>query len=422
MSYTGYVIKSKIFVEDVQNALGTNDDDLKTLCQKQSLIKKWAKFRPIEPVTSQYVKHLTSTQRSQVNYGINNIPAWYNGETLFNMTQFWLGRDTSTTANRPTDFKTTLPNEWWAMELPTTAFRLTDFVDDADGEPTVRGYYSNAEPPIGEIDEVAVEASSGRVTVKYKMGIGGVSDGLTITYSDLQVMNSRQYYNMYFGVVMRIDVSGTVHYYLATQDNTVGQISDSGSTLWSMGATVRFKIGSGSGNLATVAQSGASFQVFPVICGGNHYYGSNDITPVSPNISETFIALMPSETITVSVLAVQAYIDTFAAWKNTSQSTRLVYYAYSLTCSDVSVNHYFIMELQLRDDADNAINTVNQSVTITAGGSYVYSGSIDAGSSFSGATKLYMRVYVDPTLDPDVAFKKENTMTVPVSLEPSPYA
>lgn len=420
MSYTGNVIKAPVSIHDVQQALGNSSGDLATLCTATA-IKQWAKFRPLEPQTAQYVQQLTSTMRSRVNYGISNIPIWYSNRTVVHVAYGWLAWY-STGNYLPNDYSAVPATGWWDKQLPSTAYRLTDFVDDSDGTPTEKGYFTGAEPPIGTIDSIGIESSTSKVTVIYKMSTAGVTAGLAITYSDLSVMVNRGFKNMYFGIMIVVGTSSDNEIFLATQDNTVGEIDGTTGTLWSMGAHARFLIGTASSKLYTAAMNSQSFKIFPVITTKKNYVENSVITPISrTETGQTYIALMPAETVTVTAIAVQALIDIFAAWKNTSTSTRLIYYSYSLSCTDVSVAHYFIVYMELRDSGGNVINTLTQNVTISAGGTATASASIDAGSSFSGATSLYMRVYVNTQLDHST-ITRESTATTPVTSTPSPYA
>lgn len=421
MAYNSGIIFGKPSIADVQQALSDGHDRVNDLCRSAN-IRTWAKYRPIEPLTANRVTQITDGERAQVNYGIKNIPVWSGGKTIANVVNFWMGINTGT-ANRPDGYESSLPQEgWWDKSLPTTAFRLTDFVSSVN--PDGKGYFCYANPPIGYVDEVGTE-SSGLVTVIYKMNYEGVSAGLTITYSDLRTMRNISYQNLYFGIII---YAGTT-IYLATQDNPVGDMSTDVSTLWSMGAVVRFKIGDTSGDLKTCVQNGTSFQVFPVLTSAKNYVENSVITAIGNNTSGTFVALQEAETVTASITYVQAIILNFTAWRDPSDTSatarRRVHFSFGLKNSDTGTAHYFTVTLTVKDANGNVLNTKSTQTAgypIAANGtvssSVIFSEDyIEAGQYYTGATVV--EIVVSPAAGDTAAFKKTTSSVTEILPEQS---
>ena len=404
MPYQSNIISAAVSVYDVQRAIGVGSGDVATLCTSEN-IKQWARYRPIDyPNRSQQI---SEAQRASKNYGIGNIPVWKSGKTIGNMVNFWTGLDTSST-NYPSGYdSSTLPAEWWTKVLPaTTSFkRLTDFVCTED---TTKGYFSQAEPPIGSIDQLGND-SRGNATVVYRMGLNGVTAGLTITYSDLGTMSDNDFQNLYFGVVIK--TANTI--YLATQDNTVGTIDGAGSTLWSMGASIHFKLPT-SGELYTAALNSTPVKVFPVLTSVKRYYGTEaTIASISANTTGTFIALQEPEEVAFTITQTQGIITNFFAWKDTTQSTRLIYFSFELACTEATVTHYFKSDLELLDGNGNIIGTTQvSSTTVGAGQQVSVSGSIDT-QYYSAASAVHLTV--NPTTTDTSQYKKQAEATAIVS-------
>lgn len=414
------IITAPVSIYDVQRAIGSSHVDLKTLATRTT-IKKWARFRPIEyqPSGANYYRGpLTESQRATVNYGIGNIPVWRSGKTISNVVNFWLGLNTGT-VNRPNDYEASLPTSWWTMVLPSTVARLTDFV--STDNPTVKGYYNGAEPPIGQIASPSIVISAnGNATIAYPMGLAGATAGLTITYSDLSVMASHSYAEMYFGVV--IVIGNTI--YLATQSNNVGPQPSSSqaaveNTLWSMGASVHIKVGKTSGDIVT-AQSA---KIFPVICASPMPWESTVISPVSASRQDTYIALQDSVTASVSIVYAGARIESFLAWKNVSQSNRLIYYSWTIKNDETDVTRSVDVKIEMLNSSGTVIGTSTTRTVTLQPGSMQYNGSIDAQSGgtdvYGLVTQLRITTSLNATLDQAV-FKRSYNMLAAISDGPTP--
>lgn len=406
MSYNGGIITSAVSIYDVQRALGTNECDLGSLCRHAN-IKTWAKFRPIEykPSTSVVLGVLTDAQRASVNYGINNIPIWSGGKTVVNVANYWVNG--TTTGNNLPDGYSSPPREgWWVASLPTTAYRLTDFV--SGDTPTTRGYFIRADAPIGKLDQCGTEnSSSSLVTVMYNMNLDGISSGLTIWYGDLSVMNNVQFKNMYFGIIMVVGSS----VYLATQNNTVGDLDVSTSTLWSMGATVRFRFNSSSGAIYNAAVNGTTFKVFPVISSVPNYVGSSAIS--TSNAAGTFIALQPAEDASIQILFVQGIITSLRAWKTSGQAYTCDFY---LSVNDDSTTHYCKITVYFRDKNNTVLATwTNSSQQVTAGASV----HITCQQTTTGAKASNVYVVIEKSTTDTSPFWYSNNATAVVEAGPN---
>ena len=429
MSYTSGQIKAPVSIYDVQQALVTSLTDLKTLCYQKNKIKKWARYRPIEFKIgiNNYFDILTEAQRASVNYGIGDIPVWRSGKTLGNVINFWLGDDTTMT-NRPNDYETgVLPVEWWSMILPTSVARLTDFV--CGETPTTKGYYKDAEPPIGQIVSPAIViASNGGCTIQYPMGLAGATAGLTITYSDLSVLTSHSYEDMSFGVVI---VAGN-DAYLITQENKVGPGPSSSQaiendTLWSLGAVVHFSVDDLSICGDIITENNA--MIFPVICANSEYPGydpvsgdPNYITPISKNRQDTYITLLDAVQAPITILYAEGLVTNFGAYKDSAVSTRLIYYSWTIQNPEADIQHTYLVEIMMLDAYGNQLGSTQQrNVTINGGSSEYYDGNIDAkpGGDNYYDTVYALRIVVTVSASLDQAkFKRTNTDAAVVGSSP----
>lgn len=405
MSYSGGVIFGNVEIADVQRALGDGHQWGNDLCRSDN-IAMWAKFRPVECKTADgrpIVKPLTAADRQRVNYGIGSIPIW-NNKTLANVVASWVDGST-VSGNLPNGYDTPPRGGWWERILPTSVCRLTDF----------NLYFAGAKPPIGSIDFAGAE-SNGNVTINYNMSKEGVTAGIALTYSDLTALNNISFQNLYFGVII---VCGST-YYIATQDNTVGAIDGAGTTLWSMGAVVHFKVDSTSGDLSTYITNKTPFKVFPILTATKYYYGSTAISPKSGNTSmANTVALQEYETVTVGIDYTQPIILTISAYKNLPVSNQYVYYTFLLGCTEKTVQHYIAYKLYFLDDSGNILAQTTGSATVAAGGTVTVNSNFNVGQQFSGATQL--KVFCEPSSTDTSAFKKSTEQTVPIQPSPSPY-
>lgn len=383
-----------VSVADVQSVLGTNKCYENELCTHQN-INVWAKYKPV--VVGQ-IASVSDQQRANVNYGIVNIPKW----SLFaNMVNFW-------TAFQPhrssyDDIEQWAPDcgvkpAYWDCQLPTggknAPFRISDFSSKDYAE---RGYYAYAVPPVGPLDVAMV--SNGLVTINYKMGVDGVTAGLTVTLSDLSVMRNYSYQNLYFGIAIK--AGGSI--YLVTQSTKVGNMDIEGWNLWTLGAHARFTIDEYSGGIYTCLSQFTAFDVFPVLssvcnCFERTVGEQTVLDPVRPYTgSGTFIALYEKQSVTLEVAYVYASVGMIRAWKNSSMSNRFIYYEFYLQNMDADLGHIFIWSLYVRDANGTDIGSItNQRVSIAADGYYNGIGNVNVAQYFSGAASAYLVVEVDP--------------------------
>ena len=69
MGYVGNIVVKPVSIYDVQQALGTSENDLGTLCTRTS-INMWAKYKPIN---YNAIGIITDANRATKNYGIKEI-------------------------------------------------------------------------------------------------------------------------------------------------------------------------------------------------------------------------------------------------------------------------------------------------------------------------------------------------------------
>lgn len=367
MIYCEHGVDPKIGVSfrDVQRALGTSMHFLHELCTHGN-INMWAKFRPVEFKSrgtqgDRYLKEVPDKSngttiiygRDSVNYGIGNIPIWTN-KTIANVANYWISRNTDG-QNLPDDGNKA---EWWTIVLPTSAFRLTDFVSISD--PENKGYFPGAEAPIGSLISIDGQ-QNGTVTALYAMGLAGVTSGLTVTFSDLSSIRS-SYQNYYFGIIIKAGNS----VYLATQKNKVGNIySHYGDTLWEQGTHVRFKIGTTSGALSDCARDNTTFKIFPVLSSQKNCYqtengdGTTTTTEIQPmnNQSGVFIALYEAQDASFGIPTIEGSIGVLAAWKANANAID-IYFVFSVTNSNPNgdQSNSFTATLKILDANGNILN------------------------------------------------------------------
>ena len=380
MSYANGTIVSPVSVNDVQQAVGSRSPDVGTLCKSPN-VRPWAKYKPIEykPNNVVHLGLLTDSQRASVNWGMDNIPIWTNKD-LGKVVNCWI--DGSTDATNAPDCG--IQQKYWTNKTPTSCFRLTDFV--SGNSHATKGYFVNANPPIAGVNSVIKSGSV--VTVTFTMDLGGVYSGHTLWYSSFSVMINVSYQNLYFGIIMK--VGGQVFY--ATQDNTVGDISTAGSTLWSMGATVRFKVGSSSGALKDAIDNDTPISIFPVMMSAKNYVENTVITAATPaQVTGNFVAIHEKEEIVVpGTITVVPEIIYFYAWKDTSNTRRINYSLY-VVANDNSMSHYFNIKLTALDNSGNQVGNANNALDQLS--PYTAATYIDLGSATTvGVTKLRVEV------------------------------
>lgn len=411
MSFNSGIVFSSgtigVSVYDVQRALSTNQNRFVDLCTHDN-IRKWAKYKPVKCATTDVLKPITEQQRKAVNYGIVNIPTW---TSFTKMCNFWFGV-ARTEANKPACGLLDM-DAYWDYQKPTGGmypYRIDDF----------DGYFIYANPPIGGLKE-ASQDSSQIVTLDFDMGYEGVTQGLTVTMSDLTATDlPSNYSNFYFGVVIKAGND----FYLATQGNKVGGMNIEDMTLWSMGAHARFKMGNNSGTLLTYMLNGTPFQAFPVLSlekkDWEAYGYANTITKINGDISSSFVALQQPEDVMVSVQYIYGDITALGAYKDQnvlpiSDRNKYAYYTFSFTNVDVSSAHDFGYTVLVYDANGNVVgSTGEQTCTVAAGASFPAVGSdhklptysIYIAEHYDAADTLELKVRCT---EPNIALKKDTS-------------
>ena len=403
MAHSDGIITPPVSFADVNATLGTSHTNLTSLCT-DSNIKQWAKYRPVQYGT-RFAGILTDANRASVNYGITNIPKWGTSSRIPNIVDVWVFGDT-TAAKMPDGYSSPPAAGWWTKGLPNDAFRLADF---ACGDDRTKGYFHRANPPIGTLDQAAL--NGGTANIIYKMNVDGVTAGLTITYSDLSVMNSISYQNMYFGIIIVCGNQSSRTIYLATQDNKVGAIDGAGITLWSMGAVVRFKVNSTSGAINTYFNNGTPFYVFPVITTRKNYVENSYITPTDNNTGDIYVALMPAESVALQTFYIEGIISSFTVYSTDVVTDRKLYFSFMITNNDSVVDRYFRYRLTIYDQNGTTLaTTYPSSFKINAGDTQQVSSNIDGGQYWKSAYSATVEVL--PQTDQPYHNTSANTMVL----------
>lgn len=311
-------------------------------------VSMWAKWRPIEPATARKVVPLTLADRQAVNFGIGNIPLW-KATYLFRMCAYWFYDDNSST-NYPTNGE---QQAYWTKVLPTTAFRLTDFVDI---DSPANGYFHNAKAPITDITVSGMEGGpNGQIDVIYPRNEEGVTAGLTIKYEDLVMGDLARgaVSNMYFGIAFR--KIGSTTYYAITQDTTMADIAEYGASVHMVFTT-------------QIAQAffgntlSAQVEMFPFVSSvaiGVTYSGESLKSPVSNTgqISGNFIPLLEKQALTLGIRKLRINIDEFTAWKDGSVSKQYVYFRLLLASSEPDISVTAQLTLSVRDSSEREVKS-----------------------------------------------------------------
>lgn len=260
-------------IADLQQVLGTSDNDLGLLCTDKTWdreqtpwvlvdtdrINKWAKYRPVEKAN--FLGILTDSQRKSVDWGIGNIPIWTN-KTIPQMVKFWIG---GATGSAPPDCG--IQMYYWTKVLPSTYYRLRDFSSDVNN----KGYFHGAQAPIFPfVGDLAIP-STAQLDVIYPRGAESAE---TLLLSDIGNFSS-----YYFGVIFANADFSLI--YIKTQDYPMG------SSSWTQDFTVH--IPGAADLLVPLPASSATWRVFPVFC--NALFST--LTDVHSSITEyTTVALL----------------------------------------------------------------------------------------------------------------------------------
>lgn len=303
MGFSNDIITLPYTLGDAANALGYQTNDLQTLYENGS-VALWAKYKPMEFSSGgAYGYALNNTQRASVNWGIGNIPYW-NSRMLGHMLNFWFGIDTTQT-NQP---EIGLKNAYWTYLRPTTAFRLSDLIQNPDN-PNSPGYFKRALPPLGNLLSTNVAVSpGGNLTFLFAKNEDGVSEGLTVRYEDLQ-MGGYSVYNMYFGFALWNKDGNDPKFLTLTQLTTLGSFQ-------AMGASVHTH--------TEDPNIEGTYMVFPFISAdpilgdeiSSEIYEMTDET----NIRSNFIALIDPLEITISITYADVRVLTLTSYRDTDHT------------------------------------------------------------------------------------------------------
>ena len=228
--------KIGVSIRDVQRALSTTMHYLHELCTHKN-INKWAKFKPVKFAK---IEEISYANRVTANFGFADIPVW-SSKLINNVARFVFssskGSLTPTSSYWPNcDLNRTptpaLAEEYWRYQPPTggasSPFRITDFVSTED--PENKGYFIHARPPFQELAEddgnnhgsVLDAGPDGKFTFLFPPNLEGVTAGLTVRYEDIDMGQTLNLGNMYFGIVLR--KAGASSFYAYTQNFTAGNV------------------------------------------------------------------------------------------------------------------------------------------------------------------------------------------------------
>ena len=372
MGWNGVVITAPVSMNDVRNALPDSSTDLATLCVSPR-INMWAKYKPVN--ANGVIGILTDFQRYQANYGIVDIPAWTN---LIKMRNFWMGYDTSST-NDPTVGKKVA---YWAYQRPTQVFRLSDFCS----ENGTYGYKSDCQAPVGGLtySSLTIE-SSGHLRINYNYAI--TDDNRCLQYKDLRSPTGTYISKMYFGIMMtKLDSSGNLviaNTYVVTQETYSDDLYTYGAWVDINGLTSSFN---------------GNYKIFPILSSykitfTDHLGQMND---------GTFIALSEPETVSIGSTVIKVNISTFAAYRDTSTSTRILYPVIVLYNNEFNYNITVTVKFEVFKSDNTMIGTAFTRGDFTVPGNSTYTPTqtqlaCDLGSLVNLNNAYSVRATVTPT-------------------------
>lgn len=198
MSIQNGIVKDPVSNWDMRRVLHENTLNIGRLCRSPK-INSWAKDKPC---AAPGIKALTEAQRKAYGYGMTNIPYFRYGRSMVD----FVNKGTPAPDNG-------LKPEYFIHEVPTTAFRLSDF----------DGYYHDAPPPVSEPPIDSITPSNADTTVlAFPTNPRGPE---VLDLSDLTLNRSGQSIDLdahYFGAVVGEKV--------ITQSQPVSQYS--GSSLY----------------------------------------------------------------------------------------------------------------------------------------------------------------------------------------------
>lgn len=358
---------------DIAAILGIAGTDLATLCTS-SAINKWAKYKPVRYADMDV---LSDYQRTQANWGIDDIPSWtrldYMAAFMFSSSR---GSLSSTYWPQCDRNKGYLSSSYFNYLKPnggsSAPYRLSDFAKGAD---YTLGYYHEAEAPFDElvVDTVYI-GSDGYVSMVF--GQGAMND-YTIKLSDLVFPGSSNISlgNMYFSVIMKkLDDYRHTNAYVCSQDVTLSQTSS--------GLYVRFYL--------TASQSwmAGTWQLYPIISDYQFSFGTVGST------SGHFIAVIPDhKNISMQIRYAKLEIDSSEGYRDMTSSNRYVYVNVDVTNKDTTTRTYKVtVRLYNSSGTEQTSYSQTESVTLSGGASTTVSFEIYVAQIWSSLNGGYYSV------------------------------
>lgn len=373
--------------QDIAQILHISGTSLEAVCTSQA-INMWAKFKPIE-----YNKKsmLTLAERASRNFGIINIPTWGN---INKMANFWFSIDTSST-NAP---DIGIQPIYWGYQKPTGYKRLSDFSEYPISSNRY-GYFHEAEAQIGRsmYGEYTID-SQGNLRIIFNHG--GL-DARTIRLDELTYPTAGfNVGNMYFGCLLR--KVGQNDFYAVTGPK-ISNVPSYGAYVDISGLTTAFN---------------GEYEIFPM--------ASADQIPFTSDTGQMtngkWIALGEKETVGIGATIVRINIreQSFAAYRDTSQSTRNLFVNLTLVNDEYQGKLGANVVFDVFNSSGSVITTVTRSTTATipAGGDYLMKTKIDMGSLSSLRSAFSVRAKATPDITGSTA---DTFALTTVTDGPSPY-
>lgn len=227
MSFVNNIIKAAVSIFDLQQCLGSQSQDLGTLCRLDA-INKWAKFKPVNLKTSSVPQRqvidtideldMSASDRSQWKWLTSST--WWrgtNGMCGLSMYQYENLAELLSDCFSPHPLGYQTKWQWGHDALDTNhAARLQDFV----------GYRHNAIPPLHDfMSEKATyfadgALADGHVTISAGYNVQDFSLGASLSLADLG--NGGYFSDWYFGVVVLDSLESTSFVGVKTTSVKVG--------------------------------------------------------------------------------------------------------------------------------------------------------------------------------------------------------
>lgn len=415
MAHTENTITAPVSIYDVQQVLGIGGiGDLGTIIT-QGNINKWAKYKPVvRPV----VRLLTDVDRQAANYGLRYIPSWSGSRgSILNMLAFWL-EENETEQYAP---DCGIQSVYWQYYRPfgtiSAPFRLADFAKDLTSG---LGYFHDAEAPVQPIAQTAISMSpNGQLSIVYT---AGAQDSRTLQLTDLKYSDGSSILltGFYFGVALvRTGDMGAGKRYVIT-DVAATDMQEQGvhARAWFQNeASLLAFMGGASQQTFYIMPFLANDEIYDTFTRSGSTYRTFRTSLASLN-ADKFVALIQRQTISISISYAEILITQAFAYKNSSVSTRLIYYSATIRNGEQENRRSYVVTVELLDSSYNVLNTQRITGTLNANTSTSVGESIDSAGYYSGATYLRITADIDPSLEPDAIMHRSNTTVIDISLTP----